>query len=135
MHPHTHIITHAPVPPPSGTPPSPALQLKRIHPLGGISMFRLLAPVFRFLALLGLALSALAHAAALLGIDLPALVMALHAGVFVVGVPALFAARSAHAVYHGPHASWLRTGLLAGRPWWLQAFVGVLFVYAGLNFV
>jgi hypothetical protein len=95
-------------------------------------MFRLLARVWMSLAVLGLVLSASAHAAAVLGADLPPAVMALHAGVFVVGLPALLAARRARPDWHG---AWRRAGLLAHRPWWLQTFVGGLFVYALANFV
>ena len=83
------------------------------------------------LARWGLLLSALAHAAALLGLGVPwPLVGGLHAGVFVLALLALGAAR---AVHPGHHTAWLRTGLLAGRPLGLQALVGALFVYAAIN--
>ena len=83
------------------------------------------------LARWGLLLSALAHAAALLGLGVPwPLVGGLHAAVFVLALLALSAARAVHPGHHTP---WLRAGLLAGRPLWLQALVGALFVYAAVN--
>jgi hypothetical protein len=93
-------------------------------------MFRLLARGWMFLAGAGLALSAVAHAAALLGLDLPNQVLGLHVGVLVVGVPALLAAR---AVHPGRHTAWRRTGLFVGRPWWLQGVIVGLLVYATVN--
>lgn len=87
--------------------------------------------ILGFIALLGLMLSAAAHAAALSGIDVAARIPAvwgLHAGVFVVFFPfVLFSRRT-----FGTKPSWQQ--LRAACPPWLFAAGIALFVYAGINF-
>jgi hypothetical protein len=80
----------------------------------------LFAP-FVGLALLGLFLSLLSHLCGVLGLPQPlgAATWWLHVGVFVVGLPALFAG--------GEWAS-------PGRPAWLRRLASGLFVYAFVNF-
>ena len=86
---------------------------------------RLVARVLLVLSVLALFTSAAAHLAALLGFDLPSAVMGLHAGVLVLGLPAMFVARSPRSPKIYP---------LQGRPRWLKAIVMGLAGYAALNF-
>ena len=86
------------------------------------------------LAALGLILSIVVHASALLGYDPIAIcppLWALHIGIFVVFLPAVIANRRA-----GPEAAPAKKGRLemSRAPRWLQLLTRALFLYALVNF-
>lgn len=85
------------------------------------------------LAVIGLALSVVAHLAAVFGFSQPLgeAVMGLHVGIFVVWLPAVMVANRLVADFKRKDF-W--TAALRGCPRWMRAVTFVIFVYAFLNF-
>jgi hypothetical protein len=95
---------------------------------------RLILLPFALLAALGLALSIACHAAALAGAAIPGgdAVWALHAGIFVVWLPAVVLAK--RMARHGRRADFWKLAL-SGCPAWARYALYGLFGYALLNFI
>jgi len=87
-----------------------------------------------FLAALGFAASLAAHLAVALGLreTFPPAVMLLHAGIFVVFLPAVIVMRGLAKDYK---QSEVWTAALRGCPGWMRKAVYGLFAYAIVNFV
>jgi hypothetical protein len=86
-----------------------------------------------FAAVAGFALSAIAHITSIAGVELPGgkAVFLLHAGIFVVWLPALLVM---HRVSGGINRRDLWKVALSGCPSWMRTAVYAIFVYAFLNF-
>ncbi|HEY4968851.1 MAG TPA: hypothetical protein VII35_03035 [Steroidobacteraceae bacterium] len=91
--------------------------------------------VFMRLALLGFGLSVAAHVLALTGIvpplPQPMFVFALHAGIFIVFVPAVLISRQ--RAQGGARTN--LNDIARGSPLWIGALLLLLFAYAVVNFV
>lgn len=89
---------------------------------------------FMVLAACGIALSIAAHFMALAGVPIPGggLVWVLHAGIFVVWVPAVLV--SLKMTRHASRKDLWKVAL-AGCPEWMRRSLYVLFGYAMLNFI
>lgn len=97
---------------------------------------------FQWVALVGLIVSVLVHAMALLRIAVPVplqpyindqLYSVLHMGIFVVWIPTVLAASSVSNAYRMTGVSW--STLLKGCPSWMRQGVYGLFAYAVVNFL
>lgn len=94
--------------------------------------FTAIAPTFAAIAGIGLALSAIAHVAAMFGRrPLGGASWALHGGAIILG---LFAAIAASDVASPRSADFWNDGL-DGCPRWAKVLAGIAFAYALLNFL
>jgi len=93
---------------------------------------KILAYPFMVIAGAGFLLSLMAHLIALAGKPLPAGVMLLHIGIFVVWIPAVgITNRKLRNVNRKQH--W--DAILADCPVWMRRAIKVIFVYAIVNFL
>src|SRR5215469_10585399 len=95
---------------------------------------RIFALPFLLIAAVGFVLSLVAHVLALLGIAMPGggLVWALHVGIFVVWIPAIFLSRN--RLQNVPRKNHM-DAMLGDCPRWMRRAITILFAYAIVNFL